>query len=156
MVKALLLDKKNQSPAPTPVKAVEESCVNCGGALSYQTCPATTGNVYQDNIQEYISQATTANYNARQTPLSSPGFQIKSTPVFLPLKTINVIFPPPVPQGQILSVLKVVQSLAYQAPAYSSSIPVQVLSKEDFQAYEKANDAVMMNSKLNVKTCKIK
>ncbi|GJT44427.1 reverse transcriptase domain-containing protein [Tanacetum coccineum] len=32
MVKALLLDKKNQSPAPTPVKAVEESCVTCGGA----------------------------------------------------------------------------------------------------------------------------
>ncbi|GJS74411.1 hypothetical protein Tco_0707252 [Tanacetum coccineum] len=31
MVKALLLDKKNQSPAPTPVKAVEESCVTCGG-----------------------------------------------------------------------------------------------------------------------------
>nr|GEV61810.1 reverse transcriptase domain-containing protein [Tanacetum cinerariifolium] len=29
MVKALLLDKKNQSP--TPVKAVEESCVTCGG-----------------------------------------------------------------------------------------------------------------------------
>ncbi|GJU10420.1 hypothetical protein Tco_1132816 [Tanacetum coccineum] len=45
MVKALLLDKKNQSPAPTPVKAVEESCVTCGGAHSYQTCPATTGKV---------------------------------------------------------------------------------------------------------------
>ncbi|GJZ39303.1 reverse transcriptase domain-containing protein [Tanacetum coccineum] len=30
MVKALLLDKKNQSPAPTPVKSVEESCVTCG------------------------------------------------------------------------------------------------------------------------------
>ncbi|GJW07031.1 hypothetical protein Tco_1569454 [Tanacetum coccineum] len=29
MVKALLLDKKNQSPAPTPVKAVKESCVTC-------------------------------------------------------------------------------------------------------------------------------
>ncbi|GKG11378.1 hypothetical protein Tco_0342778, partial [Tanacetum coccineum] len=43
MVKALLLDKKNQSPAPTPVKAVEESCVTCGGAHSYQTCLATTG-----------------------------------------------------------------------------------------------------------------
>ncbi|GJZ05203.1 hypothetical protein Tco_0538478 [Tanacetum coccineum] len=54
MVKALLLDKKNQSPAPTPVKAVEESCVTCGGAHSYQTCPATTGNVYRDNIQEYV------------------------------------------------------------------------------------------------------
>ncbi|GJR71127.1 hypothetical protein Tco_0083492 [Tanacetum coccineum] len=35
MVKALLLDKKNQSQAPAPVKAVEESCVTCGGAHSY-------------------------------------------------------------------------------------------------------------------------
>ncbi|GJZ11696.1 hypothetical protein Tco_0546455 [Tanacetum coccineum] len=33
MVKALLLDKKNQSPASTPVKAVEESCATCGGTL---------------------------------------------------------------------------------------------------------------------------
>ncbi|GJU01025.1 reverse transcriptase domain-containing protein [Tanacetum coccineum] len=71
MVKALLLDKKNQSPAPTPVKAVEESCVTCGGAHSYQTCPATTGNVYRDNIQEYVSQAAATNYNQGQ-PLSSP------------------------------------------------------------------------------------
>ncbi|GJQ94144.1 reverse transcriptase domain-containing protein [Tanacetum coccineum] len=38
MVKALLLDKKSQ--APTPVKAVEESCVTCGGAHSYRNCPA--------------------------------------------------------------------------------------------------------------------
>ncbi|GJY74924.1 hypothetical protein Tco_0479355 [Tanacetum coccineum] len=36
MVKALLLDKKNQSQAPATVKAVEESCVTCGGAHSYQ------------------------------------------------------------------------------------------------------------------------
>ncbi|GKD49712.1 reverse transcriptase domain-containing protein [Tanacetum coccineum] len=35
MVKALLLDKKNQTQAPAPVKAVEESCVTCGGAHSY-------------------------------------------------------------------------------------------------------------------------
>nr|GEU42740.1 retrovirus-related Pol polyprotein from transposon TNT 1-94 [Tanacetum cinerariifolium] len=41
MVKALLLDKKNQSPAPTPsttpapVKAVEPNYVTCGGAYSY-------------------------------------------------------------------------------------------------------------------------
>ncbi|GKF90683.1 hypothetical protein Tco_0274384, partial [Tanacetum coccineum] len=32
MVKALLLNKKNQTQAPAPVKAVEESCVTCGGA----------------------------------------------------------------------------------------------------------------------------
>ncbi|GKA24041.1 hypothetical protein Tco_0710074 [Tanacetum coccineum] len=42
MVKALLLDKKSQ--APTPVKAVEESCVTCGGAHSYRNCPATQCN----------------------------------------------------------------------------------------------------------------
>ncbi|GJS69715.1 hypothetical protein Tco_0702556 [Tanacetum coccineum] len=52
MVKALLLEKKNQTQAPTPVKAVEESCVTCGGTHSYRNCPATDGNVYRDNIQE--------------------------------------------------------------------------------------------------------
>ncbi|GJT90317.1 reverse transcriptase domain-containing protein [Tanacetum coccineum] len=52
MVKALLLDKKNQTQAPAPVKAVEESCVTYGGAHSYRNCPATDGNVYRDNIQE--------------------------------------------------------------------------------------------------------
>nr|GEY72537.1 reverse transcriptase domain-containing protein [Tanacetum cinerariifolium] len=35
MVKALLLDKKSQNQSPAPVKAVEESCVTCGGAHSY-------------------------------------------------------------------------------------------------------------------------
>ncbi|GJU49415.1 hypothetical protein Tco_1218970 [Tanacetum coccineum] len=36
-------DKKNQSQAPATVKAVEESCVTCGGAHSYRNCPATDG-----------------------------------------------------------------------------------------------------------------
>ncbi|GJW28409.1 reverse transcriptase domain-containing protein [Tanacetum coccineum] len=63
MVKALLLDKKNQSQTPAPVKAVEQSCETCGGGHSYQNCPATNGNIYRDNIQEYVSQAATVNYN---------------------------------------------------------------------------------------------
>ncbi|GJV71555.1 reverse transcriptase domain-containing protein [Tanacetum coccineum] len=68
MVKALLIDKKNQSQAPThqtpaSVKAVEQSCVTCGGRHSYQNCPATDGNIYRDNIQEYVSQAAAVNYN---------------------------------------------------------------------------------------------
>ncbi|GKC91724.1 reverse transcriptase domain-containing protein [Tanacetum coccineum] len=62
IVRALLLDKKNQAsapaPAPAPVKAVELSCVTCGGAHSHQNCPATHG-----NISEYVSQAAAANYN---------------------------------------------------------------------------------------------
>ncbi|GKF51342.1 hypothetical protein Tco_0147809 [Tanacetum coccineum] len=63
MVRALILDKKNQTPAPAPVKAVEQSCVTCGGGHSYQNCPATDGNIFRDNIQEYVSQAATVNYN---------------------------------------------------------------------------------------------
>ncbi|GJZ76014.1 hypothetical protein Tco_0640479 [Tanacetum coccineum] len=70
MVKALLLDKKSQ--APTPVKAVEESYVTCGGAHSYRNCPATNGNVYRDNIQEYVSQAAAANYNPVNTSYRAP------------------------------------------------------------------------------------
>nr|GEX72715.1 reverse transcriptase domain-containing protein [Tanacetum cinerariifolium] len=54
MVKALLLDKKSQTQASATVKAVEESCVTCGGAHSYRNCPATDGNVYRDNIQEFV------------------------------------------------------------------------------------------------------
>nr|GFB59998.1 hypothetical protein [Tanacetum cinerariifolium] len=52
MVRALLLDKKNQSsasaqsPTPAPVKAVKPKYVTCGGAHSYQSCPATSENVY--------------------------------------------------------------------------------------------------------------
>ncbi|GKA89091.1 hypothetical protein Tco_0810903 [Tanacetum coccineum] len=41
------------TPAPASVKAVEESCVTCGGAHSYRQCPATDGNTllgYLDNI----------------------------------------------------------------------------------------------------------
>ncbi|GJT06985.1 hypothetical protein Tco_0841447 [Tanacetum coccineum] len=67
MVKALLLDKKNQTQAPAPVKAVEESCVTCGGTHSYRNCSATDGNVYRDNIQEYVSQAAAANFNQGNT-----------------------------------------------------------------------------------------
>nr|GEU94935.1 reverse transcriptase domain-containing protein [Tanacetum cinerariifolium] len=58
MVRALLLGKKNQysaqtpSPTPAPIKAVEPNCVTCGGTHAYQNCPATSGNIYQDNIQE--------------------------------------------------------------------------------------------------------
>ncbi|GJY69776.1 reverse transcriptase domain-containing protein [Tanacetum coccineum] len=52
VVKALFLKKKNQTQAPTPLKAVEESCVTCGGTHSYRNCPANDGNVYRDNIQD--------------------------------------------------------------------------------------------------------
>nr|GFC85282.1 hypothetical protein [Tanacetum cinerariifolium] len=73
MIRALLLDKKNQysapAPSPThaPVKAVEPNCVTCGGTHSYQNYPATSRNVYQDHIQEYVSQAAAANCDQGNT-----------------------------------------------------------------------------------------
>nr|GEX58428.1 reverse transcriptase domain-containing protein [Tanacetum cinerariifolium] len=70
MVRALLLDKKGQSP--TPVKAVEESCVTYGGAHSYKNCPATDGNNYRDNIQEFVSQASAVNFNQGNTGYRPP------------------------------------------------------------------------------------
>nr|GEY45605.1 reverse transcriptase domain-containing protein [Tanacetum cinerariifolium] len=77
MVRALLLEKKNQYSAPTPspthapIKAVEPNCVTCGGTHAYQNCLATSGNVYQDNIQEYASQAAAANYGQGNTGFQS-------------------------------------------------------------------------------------
>nr|GFA12899.1 reverse transcriptase domain-containing protein [Tanacetum cinerariifolium] len=93
MVRALLLDKKNQysaqtsSPTPAPIQAVEPNCVTCGGNHAYQNCPATSGNVYQDNIQEYVSQAAAANYDQGNT-----GFR--------PQMVANQIRPPGFPPVQ--------------------------------------------------------
>ncbi|GJW66470.1 reverse transcriptase domain-containing protein [Tanacetum coccineum] len=66
MVKALLLDKQ-KSQAPATIKAVEESCVTCGGAHFYRNCPAIDDNNYRDNIQEYVSQVAAVNYNQGNT-----------------------------------------------------------------------------------------
>ncbi|GJX45533.1 hypothetical protein Tco_0262209 [Tanacetum coccineum] len=166
MVKALLLDKKNQSPAPTPVKAVEQSCVTCGGAHSYQTCPATSGNVYRDNIQEYVSQAAAANFNQGNTGYRAPISNQIRPPGFPPVQNHHVqnqgnnqnrynqnrgnfnqapAYQSPVHQGQVYRP-QVVQPPAYQAPAYQAPAPqIQGVSKEDFHSYVKANDAVMRN-----------
>ncbi|GJZ25160.1 reverse transcriptase domain-containing protein, partial [Tanacetum coccineum] len=68
---APLLSKRS-TQAPAPVKAIEESYVTCGGAHSYRNCPATDGNVYHDNIQEYVSQAAAANFNQGNTGYQAP------------------------------------------------------------------------------------
>nr|GEY15951.1 reverse transcriptase domain-containing protein [Tanacetum cinerariifolium] len=103
MVKALLFDKKSQNQSPATMKAVEESCVSYGGAHSYRNCPATDGNIYRDNIQEFVSQASAVNYNQGNTSyhppmmskqflpsscLSTPGFPTSCLPSTLPSNTI--------------------------------------------------------------------
>ncbi|GJY76708.1 hypothetical protein Tco_0481824 [Tanacetum coccineum] len=104
MVRALILDKKNQTPAPAPVKAVEQSCVTCGGGHSYQNCPATDGNIYRDNIQEYVSQAAAVNYN-------------QGNASYRPQMVANQIRPP----GQVYQP-QINQPPTFQAPAYQAPV----------------------------------
>nr|GEZ34133.1 reverse transcriptase domain-containing protein [Tanacetum cinerariifolium] len=75
MVKALLLDKKNQSPAPTPsttpapLKVVEPNCVTCGGVHSYQNYPANHENAYRDNIQSKLHRPQVNQALVYQAPI---------------------------------------------------------------------------------------
>nr|GEY36698.1 reverse transcriptase domain-containing protein [Tanacetum cinerariifolium] len=135
MVRALLLDKKNQSSAltspltPSPVKVVEPNYVTYGGTHSYQNCPATSGNAYRDNNQEYVSQAAAANYNQGNT-----GFR--------PEMVANQIQPPGgnFNQGQLH------RPHVNQPPAYQAPIPqTQNVSNTNFESYIKANDAILRN-----------
>ncbi|GKE51987.1 hypothetical protein Tco_1487143 [Tanacetum coccineum] len=146
MVKALLLDKKSQAPAP--VKAVEENCVTCGGAHSYRNCPATYGNVYRDNIQEYVSQAAAANFNQGNTGYRPPIANQIRPPGFPPAQQNqgnNQNRGNNYNQGQIYRP-PVNQPPAYQALAHQDLAPqTQGVSKTDFQNYVTANDAVMRN-----------
>nr|GEX99812.1 reverse transcriptase domain-containing protein [Tanacetum cinerariifolium] len=134
MVKAVLFDKKSQSPAP--VKAIKESCVTCSVTHFYRNCPATDGNVYRDNIQEFVSQAFPVNYNQGNTsyrpPMMSnqfrpPGFppvpnnqnvQRNNQNRFIPNQNRGNNFN----QGPVYQPL-VFQPPAYQAPAYQAPAP---------------------------------
>ncbi|GKA55542.1 hypothetical protein Tco_0754614 [Tanacetum coccineum] len=78
MMKTMLIDKQ-KAQAPVPVKAVEQSCVTCGGAHSYRNCSATDGNVYRDNIQEYLLPEAVL--------LSGPRIPTTSTPKVVELDT---------------------------------------------------------------------
>ncbi|GKE50008.1 hypothetical protein Tco_1481266 [Tanacetum coccineum] len=125
MVKALLLDKKNQSQAPATLNAVEESCVTCGGAHSYRNCPSTVGNVYRDNIQEYISQAVVANFNQGNTGYRPPIANQIRPPGTLPSNTITN-------PKEDLKGITTRSDVAYQGPTISttsSSLP-KVVERE--------------------------
>nr|GEV35065.1 reverse transcriptase domain-containing protein [Tanacetum cinerariifolium] len=140
MVKALLLDKKNQNQYPATVKAVKESY----------------------NIQEFVSQASVVNYNQGNTSyrpsmmsnqIRPPGFPPVPNHQNVQLNQRNNqnLFNKNQNRGNNFNQGPVYQPLvfqppAYQAPAYQAPAPqTQGVSKEDFLVYVKANDAVMRN-----------
>ncbi|GJS46810.1 reverse transcriptase domain-containing protein [Tanacetum coccineum] len=165
MMKTMLIDKQ-KAQAPVLVKAVEQSCVTCGGAHSYRNCPTTDGNVYRDNIQEYVSQAAAANFNQGNTNSRPPmvANQIRP-PGFPPIQNNQNRFNQNQGnnfnqnrgtnfnqnrgnnfyQGQIYQP-PTSQPPVYQAHPYQAPAPqMQGVSKTDFENYVKANDAVLRN-----------
>ncbi|GJV08080.1 hypothetical protein Tco_1345736 [Tanacetum coccineum] len=165
VAKTMLIDKQ-KAQAPVPVKAVEQSCVTCGGAHSYRNCPATDGNVYRDNIQEYVSQAAAANFNQGNTNSRPPmvANQIRP-PGFPPIQNNQNRFNQNQGnnfnqnrgtnfnqnrgnnfyQGQVYQP-PTSQPPVYQAQPYQAPTPqMQGVSKTDFENYVKANDAILRN-----------
>ncbi|GJT03301.1 hypothetical protein Tco_0824470 [Tanacetum coccineum] len=160
LMKTMLIDKQ-KAQAPATVKAVEQSCVTCGGAHSYKNCPATDGNVYQDNIQEYVSQAAAANFNQGNTNSRPPmvANQIRP-PGFPPIQNNQNRFNPNQGnnfnqnrgtnfnqnRGSNFNQGQVYQPPTNQPPVYQAPPQqMQGVSKTDFENYVKANDAVLQN-----------
>ncbi|GJW72825.1 hypothetical protein Tco_0132195 [Tanacetum coccineum] len=165
MMKTMLIDKQ-KTQAPVPVKAVDQSCVTCGGAHSYRNCPAIDGNVYRDNIQEYVSHAVAANFNQGHTNSRPPmvANQIRP-PGFPPIQNnqnrfnqnqgnnfnqnrgtnFNQNHGNNFYQGQVYQP-PTSQPPVYQAHPYQAPAPqMQGVSKTDFENYVKANDAILRN-----------
>ncbi|GKB11558.1 hypothetical protein Tco_0845481, partial [Tanacetum coccineum] len=115
MVKALLLDKKNQTQALAPVKAVEESCVTCGGS---GTLPSNT----TTNPKVDLKGITTRSGVAYQGPT-------------IPTTTSS---PPKVVERKTKPVVAPVSALM---PNPKSSIPYPS-RRNDERRREKANDQI--------------
>nr|GEW63365.1 hypothetical protein [Tanacetum cinerariifolium] len=92
MVKALLLDKKSQNQSPTPMKAVEESYVTCGGAHSYRNCPATDGNVVENKPEATKDKVNPTN-NGNTEDVQPQAVQSES-PVLTPKPVTSPISEP--------------------------------------------------------------
>ncbi|GKC00392.1 hypothetical protein Tco_0986528 [Tanacetum coccineum] len=165
MMKTMLIDKQ-KAQAPVPVKAVEQSCVTCGGASQYRMVQPTDGNVLLRQHSRVLSQA-------RRLIL------IMEIPILRPPMVPNQIRPPSFPpiqnnqnhfnqnqgnnfnqnrgtnfnqnrgnnfyQGQVYQP-PTSQPPVYQAQPYQVPAPqMQGVSKTDFENYVKANDAILRN-----------
>ncbi|GKD89194.1 reverse transcriptase domain-containing protein [Tanacetum coccineum] len=159
LMKTMLIDKQ-KAQAPAPVKAVDQSCVTCGGAHSYKNCPATDGNVYRDNIQEYVSQVAAANFNQGNTNSRPPMVSNKIRPPgFPPIQNNQNRFNQNQGnfnqnrgtnfnqnRGNNFYQGQVYQPSTNQTSVHQALAPqMQGVSKTDFENYVKANGAVVRN-----------
>ncbi|GKA09732.1 hypothetical protein Tco_0689165 [Tanacetum coccineum] len=120
LMKTMLIDKQ-KAQAPATVKAVEQSCVTCGGAHSYKNCPATDGNIR--TTLRVVSKAAAATFNQAIHILTSDGCQSKSVPPVEITSTMDQVY------QTRTSHHKFTKAQPYQAPAQQ----VQGVSKTDFE-----------------------
>ncbi|GKE29259.1 reverse transcriptase domain-containing protein, partial [Tanacetum coccineum] len=140
-IKDLLL--KNTTPPPASIKAVEESCVTCGGPHPYYQCLATDGKTfpgYQDNIQAYVSAAA-INYNQGNAGYRPPSVAHQVRPPGFP----------PVQNNQNRGNNYNLGNSTYRA----STPPTQAAPSNKLANYMKVNETnmrAMQNQITNIKT----
>ncbi|GJZ51497.1 reverse transcriptase domain-containing protein [Tanacetum coccineum] len=149
-IKAMLL--QNKTPSPAPVKAIEETCVTCGGLHPYYACLATDSNTFN-------ASATTGTYNQ-----GGPGYRPQRETNY---RGSNQMRPPSFPQPNVQNNQNQYnQNLGYnqnrgnnfnqgnqnyQAPLNQT----QVGPSNDFSNYMRTNDVnmrAMQNQISNMKT----
>nr|GEZ72999.1 reverse transcriptase domain-containing protein [Tanacetum cinerariifolium] len=127
LVRVLFLDKKNQSSAltsssnPAPVKAVEANYVTCGSAHAYQNCPATSRNVYRDNIQDASSSGSGT---LPSNTITNPKEELKGITTRSDVAYQGTIIPT---QSKVVKQGTEVTKDQVQTPSSQSTAPVQPL-----------------------------
>nr|GEX17192.1 reverse transcriptase domain-containing protein [Tanacetum cinerariifolium] len=104
--------------------------------LMPNNCPATDGNIYRDNIQEFVSQASAVNYNQGNTSYRPPMMsnQIRS-PSFPPSKSLILTSEP----VNSLTIEPVTSPVSAPRPNLRHSIPYPS-RLQDQKLRDKAND----------------
>ncbi|GJX06584.1 reverse transcriptase domain-containing protein [Tanacetum coccineum] len=151
-----IVSKKVVTPAP--VKAVEESCVTCGGAHSWYNCPAT------DNNQASVC-ATTGTYN-QVNPLNRVSNQM-APPGFAPVQNNgqnrfnqNHVQGNNFNRGNNFHGNQGFQNQNNHAPNFQNQ-PFQVPNNQvqqeisnDFSSYKRNNDQMLRNMQSQINSLK--
>ncbi|GJS64860.1 hypothetical protein Tco_0679424 [Tanacetum coccineum] len=127
LMKTMLIDKQ-KAQAPASVKAVEQSCVTCGGAHSYKNCPAINGQIRPPGFPPIQNNQNRFNQNQGNNFNQNRGTNFNQN------------------RGSNFNQGQVYQPPTIQTPVYQAlTQQMQGVSKTDFENYVKANDAVLRN-----------
>ncbi|GJW01296.1 reverse transcriptase domain-containing protein [Tanacetum coccineum] len=125
LMKTMLIDKQKVQ-APATVKAVEQSCVTCGGTHSNSRPPMVSNQIRPPGFPPI------QNNQNRFNPNQGNNFNQNRGTNFNQNRNFN--------QGQVYQP-PTIQTPVYQAPTQQ----MQGVSKTDFENYVKANDDVLRN-----------